>query len=246
MNAQLIATLFDQSISIVGGILATLMGFRVFGPKLGANSKFDVLHAKWFKHLKWLGPMLIVIASSQLAVSAFAAGTSADGIDSKKKMLRAVQENLSAEGKMAGHDQAIQSPEGFRVLIPKGYTYSKPPGTPLSLAAAYDINGAATPAISVSVMKLDDRLDRVIESMKTILIARNKTTKFSETQVTDTGQFKLYRTTMTSQRDGGNVKGGMLFFENGGRAFILTYGTREELFNANARVFEKIIRSFGP
>ena len=244
MNAQLIASLIDQSLSIIGGILATLIGFRLFGPKPGSNEKFDSLHTKWLKHLKWLGPLLIVIASCQLIASVFASNASADGADSKKT-LQAIQANLSAEGILAEHDLVIVAPEGFRVLIPKGYTYSKPPGTPLSLAAAYDINGTATLAISISVMKLDDRLDRVIENMKAILIAKNKTTKFSETQVTETSQFKLYRTSMSSQRDSWNVKGGMLFFENAGKAFILTYGTREELFNAHAPVFEKITRSFG-
>jgi hypothetical protein len=246
MNAQLIATLIDQSLSVSSGIIAMLIGFRVFGPKPGANQKFDSLHTKWLKHLKWFGPLLIVIASIQLIVSVFAGSSSTGDADSKQKMLQALQENLSAEGKLADHDQVIQAPEGFRVLIPEGYTYSKPPGTPLSLAAEYDINGAATPAISVFVTKLDDRLDRFIENTKAILNSRNKTTKFSETQVTETNHFKLYRTTMTSQRDGRDTKGGMLFFESEGKVFILTYGTHEELFNANAPVFEKIIRSFGP
>ncbi len=246
MNAQLIATLVDQSLSIIGGVLATLIGFRFFGPKPSANEKFDSMHGKWLKHFRWLGPLLIAVACLKLVLSQFAGNVTAETTVSKKKMLQVIQENLSAEGKTAQHDQLIQSPDGFKVLIPEGFTYSKPPETPLSLAAAYDIQGAATPTFSVTILNLDSRLDQFVENTKTTLIARNNTTKFSTTQATDRGQVKLFHTSMASQRNGVNVKGGMLFFENGGKAFILTYGTHEGLFNASEPVFEKITSSFGP
>jgi hypothetical protein len=245
MNPQ-IASLIDSSLSIVVGIVVTLIGFRLLGPKPGINGKFEALHAKWLKHLKWLGPLMIVFASAQLITSAFTGGLAADGEDWKKRTIQAVQVNLSADGKLAEQEQVIATPEGFSVLIPKGYTYSKPLGTPLSLAAAYDAHGAATPAFAVSVMKLEGGLDRVVDSTKAGMVAKNKTTRFSETQVIEKGGFKLYRTAASSQQFGLPVKGGMLFFENEGKAFMLVYGTREELFDANAPIFEKIIRSFGP
>ena len=204
------------------------------------------MYSKWIRHFKWLGPLSIVLFLLQYGVTALAEGTFSSSPESKQQKLEMIRASVSSDGKLSDHDQTVVVPEGFSVLIPKGFTYSKPPGTPFSLVAVYDINVAATPAFSVSVMKLDDSLDHLIENMKTILVSRNKTNKFTETKVTDTGRFKLYRIATSSHREGGPVKGGMLFFENGGQAFILTYGTREELFDRNAALFEKIVRSFGP
>jgi len=72
MSAQLIATLIDLFLTIFGGILASLIGFRVVGPKPGSNEKFDSMYSKWLKHLKWLGPLWVVISLSQLALDVFA------------------------------------------------------------------------------------------------------------------------------------------------------------------------------
>ena len=70
MSAQLIASLIDQSISILGGIVATLIGFRILGPKSGDNIKYDNTYIKWIKHLRWIVPLLIIFTLVQLAVSA--------------------------------------------------------------------------------------------------------------------------------------------------------------------------------
>ena len=66
MSAQLIAVIIDNLISIVGGIVAILIGFRVIGPKPEANPKFDTFYAKMGKHLKWLGPLIILFALTQI------------------------------------------------------------------------------------------------------------------------------------------------------------------------------------
>lgn len=246
MSNHRIATLIDQSLSIVGSILATLYGFRVLGPKPGANDKFDSMYAKWIKHLKWIGPLSIILLLSQLALSAFASSASEDNAESKREAIQALQENISSKGLLAEYDQTIEAPEGFKVLVPQGFTYSKPPGTQFSLVAANDVNGAGTPVFMVYVVKYDGSLDQFIETMKSGLIAKNQTTKFSGTQVTDMGQYRLNRISMSSKRENGYVKGGMLFIEKGGKVFILQYGTREDLFSANASLFEKIIHSFRP
>jgi len=72
MTAQFIATIIDHSISVLGGIGGALIGFRVIGPKPGTNPKFDEFHKKWGKHLKWLGPLVIVFALVQIGQAFYA------------------------------------------------------------------------------------------------------------------------------------------------------------------------------
>jgi hypothetical protein len=58
--------IIDHSISIVLGVVTLLVGFRVIGPKVGTNPRYDVLHVRWLKHLKWLGPLMILFAATQI------------------------------------------------------------------------------------------------------------------------------------------------------------------------------------
>ena len=66
-----LATVIDHSISVLGGVLALLVGYRVLGPKAGADPKYDAFYLKWARHLKWLGPVIIVFALVQIAVAVF-------------------------------------------------------------------------------------------------------------------------------------------------------------------------------
>ncbi|WP_018413506.1 hypothetical protein [Methyloversatilis thermotolerans] len=62
MSPSEIASVADFAISFAGGILAMLFGFRV----IGKGKQIDVWHAKWGKHLRWIGPMLILYAAYSL------------------------------------------------------------------------------------------------------------------------------------------------------------------------------------
>jgi hypothetical protein len=64
-----LATVIDHSISVLGGVLALLVGYRVLGPKVGTNPKYDTFYLKWAKHMKWLGPLIIVFALVQIALA---------------------------------------------------------------------------------------------------------------------------------------------------------------------------------
>jgi hypothetical protein len=66
MSAQLVAHLLDNLITIIGGVIAILIGFRVVGPKPQKNPMYDEMYLKWGKHLKWLGPVMIVCALIQI------------------------------------------------------------------------------------------------------------------------------------------------------------------------------------
>lgn len=64
MTASDIALIVDFAISLGGGVLATLFGFRI----VGKRAHMDAWHAKWGKHMKWLGPIVILFAVVQLLI----------------------------------------------------------------------------------------------------------------------------------------------------------------------------------
>ena len=57
MTPNNIAALADFIISMAGGILATLFGFRI----IGKGERMDAWYAKWGKHLRWIGPAYIIL-----------------------------------------------------------------------------------------------------------------------------------------------------------------------------------------
>lgn len=72
MSSQLIANLLDNLISILGGTLATLYGFRILGATEGTNPRWDQWYNGYGKHLKWLGPLVIAFGIGMALSSAFA------------------------------------------------------------------------------------------------------------------------------------------------------------------------------
>ena len=68
MTPQLIAVIIDNLITILGGVVAILIGFRILGPAPTTNPKFDAFYTGYGKHLKWLGPVLIVFALINIGI----------------------------------------------------------------------------------------------------------------------------------------------------------------------------------
>jgi hypothetical protein len=71
MTTHLIATIIDHSISILGGIVGLLVGFRLIGPKPNIDPKYDIFYKKFAKHLKWLAPLYILFTLIQIGVSVY-------------------------------------------------------------------------------------------------------------------------------------------------------------------------------
>jgi hypothetical protein len=65
MNPHQIANLIDLALSACGGILVTLFGFRVLGKQLTPNARYEKLRP----HMRWLGPLCIVLALAQYCMT---------------------------------------------------------------------------------------------------------------------------------------------------------------------------------
>lgn len=58
MDSRTVAALVEAAIPVLGGLYATLMGFRVVGARSG-DPKYEAWHARIGRHLKWLGPAVM-------------------------------------------------------------------------------------------------------------------------------------------------------------------------------------------
>ena len=54
--------ILEGAVMFLGGLYGTLLGFRIAGKKPGADPKWDAWYEKFGRHLKWLGPALMVFA----------------------------------------------------------------------------------------------------------------------------------------------------------------------------------------
>jgi hypothetical protein len=58
MGPDAVAALVEGCIPFIGGIVATLYGYRILGKTPGQDPRFDGWHAKWGRMLKVLGPLV--------------------------------------------------------------------------------------------------------------------------------------------------------------------------------------------
>lgn len=241
MTAQFIAKFADLAIMITSGVVALLIGHRLIGPKSGISEKYDAFHSKWGKRFRWLGPFIITFTLFKFGASIVT--DNVDWVTSLQKTRQDTQASLSSSGKLASKDVLVNAREGFMIMIPMGYTYTEQPSKAIALFAISGINGTDNLVIDVSVSPLDGSLEHGIENVESILVAKNPTYRFSEIQTMEARLRKVYRIYVTLQRDGVNMKGGMVFFENEGKVFSLTYSARETSFDTNADTFERVARS---
>jgi len=71
MSPQMIGDLGNAAISLVGGTLATLYGFRKIGKKPGEDKSYDEKMKKLEKPLKILGPIVLLFGLFELARAFF-------------------------------------------------------------------------------------------------------------------------------------------------------------------------------
>ena len=244
MTAQLIAKFADLAIMISAGVVAILIGRRVIGPKPGISEKYDTFHGKWGKRFRWLGPFIIVFTLFKFGASLLTDNMS--WMMAQQKGQQDLQASLASKGKLASRDMLVTAQEGFMIMVPAGYTYTTQPNKLIALFAIAGSNGMDNQVIGVSVSPADGSLEHGIENVKSVLAGKNPTYRFSETQTIVARIRKFYRIYITLQRDGVNMKGGMVFFEREGKVYSLTYSARELTFDANADTFERVVRSFAP
>jgi hypothetical protein len=60
MRPEHIGVLVEGVIPFLGGIYATLLGFRVVGPKPGVNPRTDDWHRRWGRFMRLGGPLIVV------------------------------------------------------------------------------------------------------------------------------------------------------------------------------------------
>ena len=60
MNPDTIGALIDAAIPLGCGLYASLIGFRKVGHPPGEDARYDAWHARWGKHMRRLGPAVML------------------------------------------------------------------------------------------------------------------------------------------------------------------------------------------
>ncbi len=242
----MLVSIIDHSISLISGVISVLLGFRVIGPKYGTNPKYDTLYTKWVKHLKWLGPLVILFAVAQIAIKIIEGQAPHTGSSYKAELRKSVEKSISEKGSLAVNDRVFESEEGFNILIPAGYTYSKPPNTNIGLIAIRNLDTTTTSTIIVAVEISNLGSKEFIEGVKQSLQKnKDKTHKFSETKSLKNGATMVQRIDDTVLRsDGLAIKAVMLFAAKNGKHYMANLGVKEEQHIAYANELERVVASF--
>jgi hypothetical protein len=61
MNPRIVAGLVDALIPTLGGVYATLLGYRIVGKKPGESFDYDRWHERYGTMLRRFGPLIIVL-----------------------------------------------------------------------------------------------------------------------------------------------------------------------------------------
>jgi len=239
-----VVAIIDASISLLGGVLAILIGFRYIGPKPGTNEKYDALHGKWLKHLRWLGALGMVFPLVQISIAVSKlqqqpAETSAYKADLRGKVETAIAEN----GVLATQDYVFDSADGFSILIPAGYIYSKPANTPFAVVAVGQVD--STPVISVMVVSSSQSQQDLLKDFKALQAKQSASTSFSEPTTVRNGNTDVTRVTVLSLRENNVLtKSNMLFASGRGKHYVAVIGTRDELYSRQSAELERVVASF--
>ena len=246
MTTQMIASLIHHSISLIGGVMALLLGLRMIGPKDGTNLKYDAYYRRWSRCLKWVGLLLIVFTVIQIGIGVFE-GNSHDISNSYKAELRkSIENSITEKGVVAENNRVFESQDGFSILIPAGYTYSKPPNANIGLTAIRNPSTTATPVVIVAIEVSNIGIEEFSAQVKQSLLEKeDKLYKFADTTTLNNGATIVQRTNFTAlRRDGTAFKGSLLLASKGKKYFLVNLVAREDLYNAHADEIEKMITSF--
>jgi hypothetical protein len=168
------------------------------------------------------------------------------GQPSKVELRESVDKSISEKGTLTDVDRIFESREGFSILIPAGYTYSKPPNTNIGLIAIRDPGTTATPAVVVAVETSHLSVEEFLKSVKQSLQKKkDKTHRFSETITFKNGTTEILRVNDTVLRkDGIVIKAIMLFAVKNGKQYFANIAVVEGAYASHINQLEKVVASF--
>jgi hypothetical protein len=164
---------------------------------------------------------------------------------SREPLREKVRNAVEQKGTLATSDVAFESPDGYRILIPNGYIYSKPTGTLGSLMAIKNIDTSSNRVVTVGVTSSNATNEEFSDQFRKGLRQKNSTTKFTEPVEVKNGSTEIERVEMTWVNNKNEpVMGIMLFASNAGKNYVVILVTKEELFSASKPELDRIANSF--
>ncbi len=151
-----------------------------------------------------------------------------------------VEQSLLKNGQLALNDFTYTSPEGFKILIPSGFTYSVPDGA-ISLIAVKNFDQNVN--VSLIVMKLNDpkTLDQLISDIMK-LDANGKKYFFDK----DIQRQDLRRGYVEVVKEGVSGKAAIALIKNEDSIYQVMMSTEKSHFEKLEPIFERVLNSFSP
>ena len=192
-------------------------------------SKYPKLHKK-----KWL----LLGAICFFALGGNGIYKSAKAYLNQKIPTKTEVEASISKGEVAVSDFIYSSTDGFKVLMPAGFTYSTPGGA-ISVAAVKNLDQDTT--VAFIVMKLTDTksLDQIIDDILQ-LKANGKTYYFDKGQQ---GQ-NIRKGVVSIDKDGVLGKAAIALIKRGSAIYQIMLTTKESHFENIEPLFQKILNSF--
>jgi len=241
----MLSSILDHAISILTGVALTLVGFRVIGPKRDKSSKYELFYSTWIKHLRWLGPLVVLIFSVHLGFAFLVRNRPATGESLKAEMRASVENSLSSDAKLAADDYVFESDEGFSILIPAGFTYSIP-SKQIALAAICKSGDSTSAVILVSVERSALGTEAYIDQLKqTLLSNKHKTHRFSEIESFINGDVVLQVLKDRVVRDDGVAMQSMSLIASKEQKFLVaTITVSEDEYGRHIDELDRVKASF--
>ena len=149
-----------------------------------------------------------------------------------------VENSISQKGIVTLKDFIFSSTDGYRVLIPAGFTYSEPGGV-ISIIAIRDLNQETSAVLIVMKITESKNLDQLIDDILK-LEPNGKTYFFDKEQK---GK-DLRKGIVEVQKDGVFVKGAIALIKKGSSIYQVMLSTKVGNFEQIERLFERILSSF--
>jgi len=152
---------------------------------------------------------------------------------------------IAANSTLVDQDFVFNSPDGYTLVVPAGYTYTTFSSGDISMVAVKKQSQSSTQsAILVGRQQSSEELEGLIKETMKLLKNKNSTYAFSSESPLSISGKKAIRINVDVEKEGVPVKGIYVFTKTGNTIFEIMMSCPASVYSQESIEFEKVIRSF--
>jgi hypothetical protein len=152
-----------------------------------------------------------------------------------------IRQALVTNGEVLSNDLDYCSPEGFKIVLPKGYRYVSMGPSAACLVASKEGN-----SLIVKRLETAETPAEIVSGAIRHMRSKNPTCVSVSQRKFEPGGAQGWQAEIEMTRDGAEVKGFMACFQQGGAICHLMFFCLKSSFGANKADLEKMLNSFRP